>query len=33
MPAAALEAAPGSLELNVPGLVDILQAHGEVNDR
>jgi two-component system chemotaxis response regulator CheB len=33
MPAAALEAAPGSLELNVPGLLDILRAHGEVNDR
>lgn len=33
MPAAALEAAPGSLELNVPALVDILRAHGEANDR
>jgi len=33
MPAAALEAAPGSLELNVPGLVDILRAHGEPNGR
>lgn len=33
MPAAALEAAPGSLELNVPGLVDILRAHGGVNGR
>ena len=33
MPAAALEAAPGSLELNVPGLVDILRAHGDVNGR
>jgi two-component system, chemotaxis family, protein-glutamate methylesterase/glutaminase len=33
MPAAALEAAPGSVELNVPGLVDFLRAHGEVNDR
>ena len=33
MPAAALAAAPGSQELNVPGLVDILRAHGEVNGR
>jgi len=33
MPAAALEAAPGSLELNVSGLVDTLRAHGEPNDR
>jgi len=33
MPAAALEAAPGSVELNVPGLVAMLRAHGEVNDR
>jgi two-component system chemotaxis response regulator CheB len=33
MPAAALAAAPGSLELNVPGLVDILRAHGDVNGR
>ena len=33
MPAAALEAAPGSVELNVPGLVDMLRAHGDVNDR
>jgi two-component system, chemotaxis family, protein-glutamate methylesterase/glutaminase len=33
MPAAALEAAPGSLELNVAGLVDILRTHGEVNGR
>jgi two-component system, chemotaxis family, protein-glutamate methylesterase/glutaminase len=33
MPAAALEAAPGSLELNVPALVDMLRAHGDVNDR
>jgi two-component system, chemotaxis family, protein-glutamate methylesterase/glutaminase len=33
MPAAALEAAPGSLELNVPGLVEILRAHGDANVR
>jgi two-component system, chemotaxis family, protein-glutamate methylesterase/glutaminase len=33
MPAAALQAAPGSLELNVPGLVDILRAHGDPNGR
>jgi two-component system chemotaxis response regulator CheB len=33
MPAAALAAAPGSLELNVPGLANILRAHGELNDR
>jgi two-component system chemotaxis response regulator CheB len=33
MPAAALEAAPGSLELNVRALVDILRAHGELNGR
>jgi two-component system chemotaxis response regulator CheB len=33
MPAAALEAVPGSLELNVPGLADVLRAYGEVNDR
>jgi two-component system chemotaxis response regulator CheB len=33
MPAAALEAAPGSLELDVPGLVEILRAYGDVNGR
>jgi len=33
MPAAALEAAPESVELNVPGLADMLRAHGDVNDR
>jgi two-component system, chemotaxis family, protein-glutamate methylesterase/glutaminase len=33
MPAAALQAAPGSFELNVNGLIDILCAHGEVNGR
>jgi len=33
MPAAALAAAPGSLQLNVPGLIDILRTHGGVNDR
>jgi two-component system chemotaxis response regulator CheB len=33
MPGAALAAAPGSLELNVSGLVDILRARGDVNDR
>ena len=33
MPAAALEAAPGSFELNVPGLVAMMRAHGDVNDR
>lgn len=33
MPAAALQAAPGSLELNVPGLVDILRSHGDADGR
>lgn len=33
MPAAALDAVPGSLELNVPGLVELLRAHGDVNGR
>jgi two-component system chemotaxis response regulator CheB len=33
MPAAALDAVPGSLELNVSGLVDILRAHGDPNGR
>ena len=33
MPAAALEAAPSSLELNVSGLVDILRTHGDSNGR
>lgn len=32
MPAAALEAAPDSVEVNVSALADLLQAHGEVND-
>ena len=33
MPAAALEAAPGSMRVDVPGLAALLRAHGEVNDR
>jgi two-component system chemotaxis response regulator CheB len=31
MPAAALQAAPGSLELNVDALAELLRSHGEVN--
>jgi two-component system chemotaxis response regulator CheB len=32
MPAAAIEAAPDSIEVNVSALAEILLAHGEVND-
>lgn len=31
MPAAALQAAPGSLEMNVDALVELLRSHGELN--
>lgn len=31
MPAAALEAAPGSLEVNMDALAELLRSHGEVN--
>jgi len=33
MPAAALEAVPGSIEVNVAALADLLRTHGEMNDR
>jgi hypothetical protein len=31
MPAAALEAAPDSIELNIAALAELLRAHGEMN--
>jgi two-component system chemotaxis response regulator CheB len=33
MPAAALQAAPGSLELDVAAIAELLRSHGEVNGR
>jgi hypothetical protein len=33
MPAAALEAAPDSIEMDASALADLLQAYGEVNDQ
>jgi two-component system, chemotaxis family, protein-glutamate methylesterase/glutaminase len=33
MPAAALASAPGSMELDVPQLAELLRTHGEANDR
>jgi two-component system chemotaxis response regulator CheB len=33
MPAAALQAAPASIEVDIEALTDLLRAHGEVNDR
>jgi two-component system, chemotaxis family, protein-glutamate methylesterase/glutaminase len=33
MPASALQAVPGSLELNVTGIAEMLQSYGERNDR
>ncbi|HEX6639436.1 MAG TPA: chemotaxis protein CheB [Steroidobacteraceae bacterium] len=33
MPAAALEAVPGSIELDVAALADLLRTHGEMNER
>jgi two-component system chemotaxis response regulator CheB len=33
MPAAALEAAPDSVEVSVSALADLLRVHGEVNDQ
>jgi two-component system, chemotaxis family, protein-glutamate methylesterase/glutaminase len=33
MPAAALEAAPDSVEVNVSALVELLRVHGEVDDQ
>lgn len=33
MPAAALQAAPGSRELDTAGLIGLLRTHGELNDR
>jgi two-component system chemotaxis response regulator CheB len=33
MPAAALQAVPGSIEVNLAALADLLKTHGEKNDR